>query len=142
MRADTPRRRIALLGPFPVSAAADSVRQFSDSLCVDGSRPLPARTPLTYPIRWFALPEIRNEIERSLSMLPGLPVQESQTFDYAREIEVGCDYRLTVEVHVEAGEQQRIRLRGVAYDVSDNRVVTMEAMLRLLAAATPGGRQR
>jgi hypothetical protein len=94
---------------------------------VDGARPLPARAPLTYPIRWLALPEIRSEIERELSMLPGLPVQESQTFENAREIEVGCDYRLAVEVHVEGGEQQKIRLCGVAYDGSNKRVLTMGA---------------
>jgi hypothetical protein len=139
MGADVPLRTAAArLGSFSVQASPESVRQFSDALCVAGARRRPG-VPLTFPMRWLALPEIRNEIVRSLSARVGFPVQESQTFEYTRTIELGGIYRITIELLEDDGEPERVRLCGVVHDPSDMHVVTTETTLRF--ATAPSGTQ-
>jgi hypothetical protein len=104
-----------------------------------GARRRPG-VPLTFPMRWLALPEIRNEIVRSLSARVGFPVQESQTFEYTRTIELGGIYRMTIELLEDDGNPQRVRLRGLVHDSCDRHVVTTETTLRFVTA--PMGMQK
>jgi hypothetical protein len=131
MGADVPLRTAAArLGSFSVQASPESVRQFSDALCVAGARRRPG-VPLTFPMRWLALPELSARV--------GFPVQESQTFEYTRTIELGGIYRITIELLEDDGEPERVRLRGVVHDPSDMHVVTTETTLRF--ATAPSGTQ-
>jgi hypothetical protein len=53
--------------------------------------------PLTFPIRWLALPAIRGLILQSIGGDGFLPVHEAQSFAYERKLRVEADYVLSVE---------------------------------------------
>ncbi len=52
--------------------------------------------PLTFPVRWLALPAVRNLIIRSVGS-GFIPIHEAQDFAYERALEIGADYILGVE---------------------------------------------
>ncbi len=53
--------------------------------------------PLTFPVRWLALPAVRGLILQLIGGQGFLPVHEAQSFAYERELQIDADYVLAVE---------------------------------------------
>jgi hypothetical protein len=53
--------------------------------------------PLTFPIRWLALPAVRGLISQLIGGQGFLPVHEAQSFSYEHELRIETDYVLAIE---------------------------------------------
>ncbi|MGH6837967.1 MAG: hypothetical protein ACREDT_04050 [Methylocella sp.] len=58
--------------------------------------------PLTFPVRWLALPSVRGLILRLIGGQGFLPVHEGQSFAYEHELRIETDYVLAVEARCTA----------------------------------------
>jgi hypothetical protein len=88
--ADAPVR----LPPIRVQTGANEVAGF---LRETGGAPTLGFVPLTFPIRWLALPAIRGLILQLIGGQGFLPVHEAQSFAYEHELQIETDYVLAVE---------------------------------------------
>ena len=53
--------------------------------------------PLTFPVRWLALPAVRGLILQLIGGQGFLPVHEGQSFAYEHELRIETDYVLAIE---------------------------------------------
>lgn len=53
--------------------------------------------PLTFPVRWLALPAVRGLILQLIGGQGFLPVHEGQSFAYEQELRIETDYVLAIE---------------------------------------------
>src|ERR1700719_1805748 len=88
--ADAPVR----LPPIQVRTGAGEVAGFLRE--TGGDRP-GGFVPLTFPVRWLALPAVRGLILQLIGGQGFLPVHEAQSFAYERELRIETDYVLAVE---------------------------------------------
>ncbi|WP_158809852.1 hypothetical protein [Beijerinckia sp. L45] len=96
----------------------------------------PAATlPLTYPMRWLALPDIRAGLLDLASGAEAVLVHESQSFAYTHPLFVDQLYTLTVFARREAAPD-RVILDGVVTDAAGVEQLRIETILRLIAAPT------
>lgn len=113
-----------LIGPFGVRTDAAEAAEFAAALGLGMS---PASIPLTFPIRWLALPGVRAAIEAAI----GTPhsVHAAQTFHYDANVEPNRDYAFRVAIVHERTPSQRLVVRGTATDSDDRCVLRLETVL-------------
>lgn len=117
------------VGRFPVSAMRAQIAAFRTALGVLEGVSSP-EVPLTYPVRWLALPEVRAAIRQSLGAQAGIPfagvlVHLEQKFAFLVPLRADAAYLMdlylepavplqTFTLHAEISEGQRCccRLQG------------------------------
>jgi hypothetical protein len=126
------------IGPLTVRATAQEVEAFR----AETFAPADQAVPFTFPVRWFALPDIRAAAESLLGSEPSIPLHESQSFDYLAPLAVDTDYHMTVDITREH-EPQRIILRAeIGQGTIDQETICVrsEMILRIIpASALEGG---
>jgi hypothetical protein len=115
------------LGPFVVRAEAGEADAFRREA---GGRA--GRIPFTFPVRWFAHPELRAAAARMMGEAGWVPIHESQSFDYRRPLESDVDYRMSVEMSREA-KPPRLVLRAEVVAGADELCLTAEMILRIVS---------
>jgi hypothetical protein len=95
------------IGPLTVRATAQEVATFR----AETFAPADEAVPFTFPMRWFARPDIRAAAESLLGDEPSIPLHESQSFDYLSPLAIDTDYQMTVDITREY-EPQRVILRA------------------------------
>lgn len=119
------------IGPFTVRATAQEVAAFR----AETFAPADEAVPFTFPVRWFARPDIRAAAESLLGSEPSIPLHESQSFDYLRSLAVETDYQMTVEITREY-EPSRIILRAeIGQMGNDAPWLRSEMILRIIPAS-------
>ncbi|MCI0467230.1 MAG: hypothetical protein L0Y57_09550 [Beijerinckiaceae bacterium] len=84
-------KEVFRLGPFAVRT---DPREVEDFLRETGGLGAAGFVPLTFPFRWLALPSVRSFILQAMGGGGLLPVHESQSFVYERELRSGAGYIL------------------------------------------------
>ncbi|HKH81467.1 MAG TPA: hotdog fold domain-containing protein [Methylovirgula sp.] len=115
------------LGPFVVRVEAGEADSFRRET---GGRA--GRIPFTFPVRWFAHPELRAAAARMMGEAAWVPIHESQSFDYRRPLESNVDYRMSVEMSREA-KPPRLILRAEVVAGEDELCLTAEMILRIVS---------
>lgn len=95
------------VGPFTVRARTTEVAAFAR----EAAAPLDGTVPFTFPVRWFAHPEIQAAGKKLIEGEAWIPIHESQSFDYDRPLDAETDYQMTVEI-VRELEPSRLILRA------------------------------
>jgi hypothetical protein len=120
------------LGPFSVRATAQEVAAFR----AETFAPADEAVPFTFPVRWFARPDIRAAAESLLGPEPSIPLHESQSFDYVSPLAIDTDYQMTVDITREY-EPQRVILRA---DIGNDAIcLRSEMILRIIPASAIAG---
>jgi acyl dehydratase len=130
------------IDPIRVRAETYHIRAFGAAVAAGPPQVPTAGVPVTFPIRWIALPDVRDRISRLLSPPEGLLVQQSQSFHYATPIEPDRDYLLEIECRRDPVQQHRIRLRGTVRELTGAPIVRLETVLRAIATWTAAGASR
>lgn len=105
----------------------------ADAFCrATGAAPQ-ATLPLTYPMRWLALEDVRAGLVALVSGAEVVLVHESQSFAYSRPLHVDQLYTLTVFARREEAPD-RVILDGTVIDAAGVEQVRIETVLRLIAA--------
>jgi acyl dehydratase len=120
---------VVRVGPLPVRTAAAEVDGFADAL---GLTATCGSVPLTFPIRWLGLPELRGPIGQSLGLQNARLVHQSQSFTYHGPLERDRDYRIEVEARREPASSDRITSLATIRNVSGDVMVAAETVLRLI----------
>ena len=121
----------AALGRFAVVGTVAEVDAFCRATGV-----APAATlPLTYPMRWLALPDVRAGLLDLMAGLDVVLVHESQSFAYTHSLYVDRLYTLTLFARREEGPD-RVILDGTVIDAKGVEQARVETILRLIAAPT------
>ncbi len=117
------------LGSFRVQAGADEVRAFrkATGLGVDD-----AGVPLTFPMRWLVMPDIRAALLRMVPEPTLVLVHESQSFAYHRSLQSNETYHLVLSAHREASPD-RLFVDGTIAGADGTPCVTIETILRLFS---------
>ena len=105
------------IGPIKVRTDQATVGAFAAALA-PGAR-APERVPVTYPIRWLALPVVRDGLADFVKA-PETAVlfHEAQTFDYVRPMKPETDYELTVSGRCTDASLVRVLVNGTVTDRS------------------------
>lgn len=90
--------RVLRSGPVRVTTARDAVREFRRQA---GWRHEEGDVPLSFPVVWMKSPEIGDPIRLAAQEL-GLPVHESQEFQYFEPLQIDTSYDLMVELKCES----------------------------------------
>jgi hypothetical protein len=114
------------LGPFVVRAEREETEAFGR---VTGGKA--GRIPFTFPVRWFARPELRAAAAGMMGEAAWVPVHESQSFDYRRPLESDRDYRMWVSMWREP-TPTRLVLRAEIATEEDELCLSMEMILRIV----------
>lgn len=114
----------ALIGPFSVRTDAAEAAEFAAAL---GLRTRPGSIPLTFPIRWLALPAVHAAIEAAIGTPH--PVHASQTFHYETNVEPDRDYAFRVAIAHDRATSPRLVVRGTVSDSADRCVLRLETVL-------------
>lgn len=123
--------QVVSIGPFTVRANTSEVEDFADAL---GTRAAFGPAPLTFPMRWLCLPELRDPVARGLGLANALLVQQSQSFTYARPLKRDRDYRIEAEARRDSSG--RVTLRATISEASGGTVVISETVMRIVDATT------
>ena len=120
------------VGPLTVRAEAAEVAAFAR----EAAAPLDGTVPFTFPMRWFAHPEIRAAGKKLVDGEAWILIHESQSFDYDRPLDADVDYRMSIEIIREL-EPSRLILRAEIGDKDP--CLRAEMVLRIIAtdAAEP-----
>lgn len=122
------------VGPLTVRASTQEVEAFRRETFA----PADTIVPFTFPVRWFAHPDIRAAGESLLGPDGWIPLHELQSFDYERPLARDTDYRMTVDIHCER-EPMRLILRAEIGDGAT--LLRSEMILRIIpATALDGGK--
>lgn len=115
-----------------VRVEAETVADF----CAEtGWEAAPASPPAAFPAVWLREPALKQIFREATP--PGLvPVHEAQKFFYARPLEIGADYDLTVEL---ARENMPERLIATARIFAKDGAAVGEMIVTLRLFATPEG---
>jgi hypothetical protein len=127
--ADTPLH----LGPFMVRAAAADAGAFARA--TGGAT---GHIPFTFPVRWFARPEVRAAAAQMMGEAAWVPLHESQSFDYRMPLKSDVDYRMTIDMSREM-KPARIVLRAKVVTDADEPCLTMEMILRIVSMPDAAG---
>jgi hypothetical protein len=120
------------IGPVRVRATAQEVAAFR----AETFAPADEAVPFTFPVRWFARPDIRAAAESLLGSEPSIPLHESQSFDYVSPLAIDTDYQMTVDITREY-EPQRIILRA---EIGQETIsLRSEMILRIIPASALAG---
>jgi len=122
--ADAPVR----LPPIRVRTGASEVAGF---LCETGGARTLGFVPLTFPIRWLALPAIRGLILQLIGGQDFLPVHEAQSFAYEHELQIETDYVLAVEARRTA-KPPRLTLKMAVSTGQGKICAHLETVLRIV----------
>lgn len=114
------------LGPFVVRAEAAEAAAFSRAA---GGKA--GRIAFTFPVRWFARPELRAAAARMMGEAAFVPIHELQSFDYRRPLASDIDYLMRVNMRREA-EPARLILRAEIATDRDEPCLRMEMILRIV----------
>ena len=114
-------------GPLRVTASPEAIRAFRRET---GWAELDGPPPASFPVVWMRMPEIGDPI-RAAAQEVGLPVHESQHFDYARPLEAGRDYELMLEMRREA-EPMRLIATAEVFELDGAFVARIVSTLRLI----------
>lgn len=99
------------VGRFQVHASPAEASAFRQALGVTGTGTGPG-LPLTYPVRWLALPEVRAAVQQALGGAtgtgqpgeapPGVLVHLQQRFTYASPLQAGARYAMALYLEADA----------------------------------------
>jgi acyl dehydratase len=117
------------LGPINVRTDASHVAAFAQAL---GFPDTFKSVPLTFPIRWLSLPNVRGEALRRLKYDQTTIVHWFQSFEFLRPLERDRDYSLEIAVRRNPSEPSDISLRNVIQDSAGNPLVRLDTGLRKL----------
>jgi hypothetical protein len=117
----------ARLGPFLVRAERERVEAYQRRTGAPGEG-----IPAAFPICWLAQPQIRQAIEQACG--DRVPLHEGQMFEYARPLELGRDYRLSLVLREEL-HPPRLALEAKVETADGKPCLRMETLLRLVAPA-------
>jgi hypothetical protein len=115
------------LGPFFVRTERAKVEAYRRA-----TRTVGQEVPAAFPICWLGEPEIRAAVEKACG--DRLPLHEGQTFDYARPLEIGAEYHLSLSLSEEA-DPPRLALKGECRTAAGELCLRVETLLRLVAPA-------
>ncbi len=87
--------------------------------------------PLTFPIRWLALPAIRGLILQLIGGQSFLLVHEAQNFAHERELRIETDYVLAVEARRTA-KPPRLTLKMAVATGQGEICANLETVLRIV----------
>ncbi len=118
-------------GPIRVTTSPEAVREFRRQT---GWGEIDGPPPLSFPVVWMRLKEIGEPI-RAAAQEVGLPVHEAQHFEYARPLELGCDYDLMLEMRRES-EPARLIATAEVFDLDGGFVARITSTLRLIDPAS------
>lgn len=90
--------------------------------------------PLTFPLRWLALPVVRDLIAKSFSS-GFLPLHEAQNFAYERELLMDTEYILDVEAR-RTPSPPRLTVRTSITTPRGDFCARLETVLRIVPAAS------
>ncbi|MGH6813218.1 MAG: hypothetical protein ACREDM_13085, partial [Methylocella sp.] len=85
--------------------------------------------PLTFPVRWLALPAVRGLILQLTGGQGFLPVHEAQSFAYEHDLRIETDYVLAVEARRTA-KPPRLTLRMAVSTGQGKICAHLETVLR------------
>lgn len=121
------------LGPFAVRTDAAEAAEFAAALqLAAGARAI----PLTFPIRWLALPEIRAATEEAIGTPH--PLLASQAFHYHASIAPDRDYAFRVAIRRDRAAVPHVTIRGTAHDRDGGLAVELQTVLYPTTAAAGG----
>jgi hypothetical protein len=115
------------LGPFCVRTEPTQIAAYRNAIGASGDD-----VPAAFPICWLGQAEIRTAVEAACA--GRLPLHECQTFDYARPLEVGTEYRLSLILHEQA-DPPRLAANAEITTVAGEICLRMETLLRLVVPA-------
>lgn len=93
------------------------------------------RVPLTFPVRWLALPAVHSLIVQSIGS-GFIPIHEAQNFAYERALQIGADYILGVEAS-RTSAPERLTLRMSIATPRGDICAQLETVLRIIPAPRP-----
>jgi len=114
------------IGPIPVRTTAADVEAFRASIFGAG-----AAVPLTFPMRWLALPAIAAAVAELLQGADWVPVHEAQSFDYDRPLTMDENYVMTVDIEASPASP-RLTLKASIATPRAELCVRVETVLRLI----------
>jgi hypothetical protein len=117
----------ARLGPFLVRVEHERVEAYRRSVGASGET-----LPAAFPICWLGQAEIRGAVEQACA--GRVPLHEGQVFEYARPLELGCEYRLSFILREQDGPP-RLALEAKVETADGEPCLRMETLLRLVAPA-------
>lgn len=120
------------IGPLTVRATAREVEAFR----AETLAPAEDVVPFTFPVRWFAHPDIRAAAEGLFGSEPWIPLHESQSFDYVAALAIDTDYRMMIDI-IREYEPQRLILR--AEIGNDGPCLRSEMILRIIPVSAIAG---
>jgi|GEM_PF-728334 hypothetical protein len=92
--------------------------------------------PLSFPIRWLALPAIRAKILQMTGGEGFLPVHEAQSFVYEKSLRIDTDYVLAVEIETREKPPRLILKMAVSSGEGEMEICTrLETVLRIVRLA-------
>jgi hypothetical protein len=86
--------------------------------------------PLTFPVYWLALPDVRGMLEALLGK-GFFPVHEAQSFNYLQSLVLDADYELDVELS-RSQKPPRLTLNATVMTSDGAPCVRIETVLRLV----------
>ena len=121
------------LGPINVRTDASQVAAFAQAL---GFPDTFKSVPLTFPIRWLSLPNVRGEALRRLKCDQTRIVHWFQSFDFLHPLERDRDYSLEIAARHTSSKPGDISLQSVIHDSAGNPLVRLNTGLRSLVIRT------
>ena len=129
-----PEGETARAGPVRVRTDPAEVAAFAEAL---GWRGGCGAVPLTFPVRWLGLPELRTRLARALGIEGRLLVQQSQSFAYRERLAPDRDY--LIEVEARRGETiRKISLHATVRGECGDIVAAAGTELRLVDGTSFG----
>lgn len=115
------------LPPLRVITTAEEVSGFARAICAENGN---GRVPLTFPIRWLALPSVHDWLLQLIGR-GYLPVHEAQNFIFERELEMMAEYILRIEAK-QISAPARLTLAMSISTPEGDLCAICEAVLRLV----------
>jgi 3-hydroxybutyryl-CoA dehydratase len=91
--------------------------------------------PLTFPMRWLCLPALREPISRELRLERALLVHQSQTFAYARPLDLERDFTIEVDARRTPPAGGRVTMRATVRDDRGDAIFVAETLVRAVEGA-------
>ena len=117
------------LGTIKVKALATDAAAFRRATGCDGASDV---LPLTFPMRWLALPDARRAIMTLVPEADLVPVHESQSFDYPTTLQASRAYRLELSGERVAAPD-RLIIEGAVLGEDGSVQARLETILRLVS---------
>lgn len=121
-----PTNAETLIGPLTVRPDRQGMAAFADALGL-----APGVRPLTFPIRWLALPPVRTAMEDAIGRNP---LHAAQTFDFDRQLGDDRDYVLNAMLTKRISPSPRLVVHGKVSEPDGRGVVRFETVLLPTAA--------